>query len=101
MLNEYLNSLNQTDMNLEFKDDITTDLDKTIILDDEEDDDIQFYKPSNIDLFTGEFSVNSQQYLCMITDLSGNNIEQRFKKMRVYYYLKDKVILFISKSNHK
>ena len=54
------------------------------------------YQPTTIEIFKSIFTVNSEEYTLTITDLSGNNQDERFIQMRRYYYLIEKVNSTIS-----
>ena len=49
------------------------------------------YEPTSIEIYTSEFTVNFQDYTLSITDLSGNNLDERFVQTRKYYYFVEKV----------
>lgn len=55
------------------------------------------YTPTTIEVYKSKFSVNFQEYVLSITDLSGNN-DDIHAEMRKYYYLVEKVASFFKYS---
>ena len=53
------------------------------------------YTPTTIEVYKSKFSVNFQEYVLSITDLSGNN-DDIHAEMRKYYYLVEKVASFFN-----
>ena len=93
ILTEYVQAVNkpcEIVEKLETNQTVPDDLEATFILENE-DDEADDYKPTTIEVYRSNLEINFVPHNLLISDLSGNNEDDRLVKMRRFFYYLEKV----------